>query len=112
MILNLEKLLLKEDMNGEDAIFSKKQYQILKVMISNRKVKNEEVRYYQPRFKRWIDSTKWDSIAERLSDENVSIITQVMNAEKDGDCSWLIWKCCDHVLDNIRTIAKKIDRLT
>ena len=28
-------------------------------------VKNEEVRYYQPRFKKWIDSTKWDSIAER-----------------------------------------------
>lgn len=76
------------------------------------KVKNEEVRYYQPRFKRWIDSTKWDSIAERLPDENISIITQVMNAEKDGDCSWLIWKCCDHVLDNIRATAKKIDRLT
>jgi hypothetical protein len=35
-----------------------------------------------------------------------------MNAEKDGDCSWLIWKCCDHVLDNIRAIAKKIDGLT
>lgn len=75
-------------------------------------VKNEEVRYYQPRFKRWIDSTKWDSIAERLPDENISIITQVMNAEKDGDCSWLIWECCDHVLDNIRAIAKKIDGLT
>ena len=48
---------------------------------------NEEVKYYQPRFARWIKSPKWDSIAERLSDTNMSIITRVMNAEKDGDCS-------------------------
>ena len=75
-------------------------------------IDNEEVKYYQQRFARWIQSAKWDSIAERLSETYMTIITQVMNAEKDGDCSWLIWKCCDHVLDNIRTIAKKIDRLT
>lgn len=75
-------------------------------------IDNEEVKYYQQRFARWIQSAKWDSIAERLSETYMTIITQVMNAEKDGDCSWLIWKCCDHVLDNIRAIAKKIDGLT
>lgn len=73
------------------------------------KVKNEEVRYYQPRFKKWIDSTKWDSIAERLPDEHISIITQVMNAEKDGDCSWLVWHECDHVLESIRKIANRLN---
>lgn len=31
------KTVTKEDMNGEEAIFSKKQHQILKAMISNRK---------------------------------------------------------------------------
>ena len=71
-------------------------------------VENEEIKYYQPRFARWIKSPKWDSIAERLSDASMSIITQVMNAEKDGDCSWVIWKNCDAVLDNIRKIAKNL----
>ena len=67
-----------------------------------------EIRHYQPRFARWIQSEKWDSIAERLSETYMNIIIQVMNAEKDGDCSWIIWHECDHVLDYIRKIAKKI----
>lgn len=66
-----------------------------------------EIKYYQPRFARWIQSAKWDSIAERLSETYMDIIIQVMNAQKDGDCSWIIWHECDHVLDNIRKIAKK-----
>lgn len=69
-----------------------------------------EIKYYQPRFARWIQSAKWDSIAERLSETYMDIIIQVMNAQKDGDCSWIIWHECDHVLDNIREIAKKIDK--
>ena len=71
-------------------------------------IKNEEVKYYQPKFARWIKSEKWDFIAERLSDVSISKITQVMNAEKDGDCSWVVWKNCDNVLEHIRRIAKKI----
>ena len=47
------------------------------------KVENEEVKYYQSRFARWIKSPKWDNIAERLSDTSMSIIIQVMNAKKD-----------------------------
>ena len=62
---------------------------------------NEEVKYYQPRFARWIKSPKWDSIAERLSDTNMSIITRVMNAEKDGDCRGIF-----------RSYAEKCDRKT
>lgn len=69
-----------------------------------------EINYYQPRFARWIQSAKWDSIAERLSETYMDIIIQVMNAQKDGDCSWIIWHECDHILDNIRKIAKKIDK--
>lgn len=69
-----------------------------------------EIKYYQPRFARWIQSAKWDSIAERLSETYMDIIIQVMNAQKDGDCSWIIWHECDHVLDNIRKIAKKINK--
>lgn len=69
-----------------------------------------EIKYYQPRFARWIQSAKWDSIAERLSETYMDIIIRVMNAQKDGDCSWIIWHECDHVLDNIRKIAKKIDK--
>lgn len=69
-----------------------------------------EIKYYQPRFARWIQSAKWDSIAERLSETYMDIIIKVMNAQKDGDCSWIIWHECDHVLDNIRKIAKKIDK--
>ena len=52
-------------------------------------IDNGEVKYYQPRFAKWIQSAKWDSIAERLSETSMSLITQVMNAEKDGDCSWI-----------------------
>ena len=48
-------------------------------------IDNGEVKYYQPRFAKWIQSAKWDSIAERLSETSMSLITQVMNAEKDGD---------------------------
>lgn len=69
-----------------------------------------KIKYYQPRFARWIQSAKWDSIAERLSETYMDIIIQVMNAQKDGDCSWIIWHECDHILDNIRKIAKKIDK--
>lgn len=72
-------------------------------------IENEEVKYYQPKFARWIKSVKWDSIAERLSEVNMTIITQVMNAEKDGDCSWIVWHECDHVLDNIRKIANQLN---
>lgn len=45
-------------------------------------IDNGEVKYYQPRFAKWIQSAKWDSIAERLSETSMSLITQVMNAEK------------------------------
>ena len=68
----------------------------------------EEVKYYQPRFRRWINSNFWDSIAERLLETDIAIIEKVMNAEKDGDCSWIVWKNCDYVLDRIRSISKKI----
>lgn len=71
-------------------------------------MENQEVRYYQPRFARWIKSNKWDSIAENLSDTCIAIIIQVMNANSDGDCSWVVWKNCDYVLDRIRDIDKKM----
>lgn len=70
---------------------------------------NEEVNYYKPKFSRWIRSAKWDSIAEKLFDADIAIITKVMNAEKDGDCSWIIWKNCDYVLDRIRKIDKSLE---
>lgn len=71
-------------------------------------MENEEVNYYKPRFKKLIKSDKWDNIAERLSDISMETITQVMNAEKDGDCSWIIWKNCDYVLGRIRSISKDL----
>lgn len=71
-------------------------------------MENEECRYYQPRFRRWIQSEKWDSIAEKMPEVCMGIVTQVMRAEKDGDCSWIVWKNCDYVLDRIRSIAKTI----
>ena len=72
-------------------------------------MENEEVKYYQPRFQRWINSDKWEFIAEKLSETSMNIIKQVMNAEKDGDCSWIVWHQCDNVLDMIRKIAKQIN---
>lgn len=71
-------------------------------------METEEVKYYQPKFERWLKSDKWDSIAEKLSDTHISIIKQVMNAKKDGDCSWIVWHQCDNVLDRIRKIAKQL----
>lgn len=41
-----------------------------------------EIKHYQPRFARWIQSAKWDDIAERLSETYMNIIIRVMNAEK------------------------------
>jgi len=69
---------------------------------------NEQVRYYKPRFARWIKSNKWDLIAEELSDISTAVVTKVMNAEKDSDCSWIVWANCDHVLDSIRRIDKNL----
>lgn len=45
-------------------------------------MENKGVNYYKPRFKRWIESKRWDSIAERLSDTSMETITQVINAKK------------------------------
>lgn len=73
------------------------------------KVINEQVKYYQPRFRKWINSDKWEYISEKLSDTTISIIKQVMNAKKDGDCSWIVWHQCDYVLENIKKIAKQIN---
>ena len=69
----------------------------------------EEVSYYQPKFRRWIDSRKWNNISERL-ENYVGVIGMVMSAEYDGDCSWVIWKQCDYILERIRQIAKEINR--
>lgn len=71
-------------------------------------IEYNEIKYYQPRFKRWINSKYWDSISENLSDIHIDIITRVMNAEKDSDCSYIIWKQCDYVLDKIRMIKERI----
>lgn len=68
----------------------------------------DEVKCYQPKFRRWINSENWDSIANKLLDTDIAIIEKVMNAKKDGDCSWIVWKNCDYVLDRIRNINKKI----
>lgn len=68
----------------------------------------EEIKYYQPRFRRWINSEYWDIISGELSDLYIDIITRVMNAKKDGDCSWIIWAQCDYILDTIRKIRKNI----
>lgn len=73
-------------------------------------MENEEVKYWQPRFRKWIKSDKWDYISEKLSDTSISIIRQVMNAEKDGDCSWVVWHQCGNVLERIRTIDKQIHK--
>ena len=64
-------------------------------------IDNGEVKYYQPRFAKWIQSAKWDT--------SMSLITQVMNADKDGDCSWIVWYECDHVLESIRKIANRLN---
>lgn len=72
------------------------------------KLEYNELNYYKPRFARWIKSNKWDSIAEKLTDTHMEIITRVMNAEKDKDCSWIIWGNCDYVLDRIRNISKEL----
>ena len=72
-------------------------------------MENEEVKYYQPRFRKWINSDKWEFIAEKLSETSMNIIKQVMNVEKDGDCSWIVWHQCDNVLDRIKKIAKQIN---
>ena len=68
---------------------------------------NEQARYYQSRFSRWIKSSKWDSISEELLDTDIAIIAKVMNAEKDSNCSWMVWANCDYVLDRIGKISKR-----
>lgn len=67
-----------------------------------------ELKYYKPRFERWVKSENWDSIAGRLSDACMDIIIHVMNAEKDGDCAYIVWANCDYVLDRIRTINRDL----
>lgn len=71
-------------------------------------LETEEVKYYQPKFARWIKSKNWDSIADKLPDTCMAIIINVMKAEKDRDCSWIVWKNCDYVLEKIREINKKL----
>ncbi len=72
-------------------------------------METEEVNYYKPRFARWIKSNKWTALQkDYLMHIYMEIITMVMNAEKDGDCSWIIWSNCDYVLNRIRNISKEL----
>lgn len=71
---------------------------------------DEQIKYYQPRFKRWIKSSGWDGIVGRLPNASINIITKVVNAKKDDDCSWIVWANCDYVLSEIRRINEKMKR--
>lgn len=75
-----------------------------------KEVNNEYVKYYQQRFKRWIQSQYWDSIANELNATYVDIISRVMNAEKDSDLSWIVWVQCDNILERIRDIRRHIGK--
>lgn len=66
----------------------------------------KEIKYYQPIFAKWISSNYWEYIAEYLSAADMSIITKVMNAHEDGDCSWLVWHECDRILKQIEKHLK------
>lgn len=69
---------------------------------------NDEINYYQPKFRKWILSKYWDDIVERLTDTEVNIITRVMNAERDEDCNYVLWKQCDYILERIQKKRKEI----
>ena len=71
-------------------------------------IEMDEVKYWKPRFERWLKSDKCESIANELYDTDIAIISKIMNAEKDEDCNWLVWKNCDYVLEHIRKIATKL----
>lgn len=72
-------------------------------------MENEEVKYYQPKFARWIKSNKWDDIAEKLTATQIDIVSRVMKVEKDGDLSWNTWLQCDHILERIRKISNELN---
>ena len=67
-----------------------------------------EVNYFHTRFKRWINSKKWDYISERLSDSDIDILTRVMNCEYDEQLSWVVWRYCDYLLEKIIKYSKEI----
>lgn len=67
-----------------------------------------EVNYFHARFKRWINSQKWDYISERLSENDIDILTRVMNCEYDEQLSWVVWKYCDYLLEKIIKYSKEI----
>lgn len=69
---------------------------------------NDEINYYQPKFRKWILSKYWDDIAERLTDTEIDIITRVMNAKCDEDCNYIVWKQCDYILERIKKKRKDI----
>lgn len=68
----------------------------------------DNVKYYKPKFQKWIDSPYWDSIVGKLYDTDIAIVEKVMQAKNDGDCNWLVWSNCDYVLERIKMVYKKI----
>lgn len=67
---------------------------------------NKELRNYQQEFKRLIDSKKWDSVTETISDVDISIIIKIMNAETYKDVNCTVMRNAQYTLENVR---EKVD---
>lgn len=69
---------------------------------------NKELREYQAKFKRLIQSQKWDAIASDIYDVHMSTVTKIMNAKSYKDVSWIVWNNADYALEHIRYMFKQV----
>lgn len=70
---------------------------------------NAELRKWQNRAKRLIASAYYDSAAEELSDNDISILTRVTNAESHKDITSYLWNSgmIERVLDKVARKVKE-----
>ncbi len=68
----------------------------------------KELKKYQKWFERQIQSKDWDSIANRVGDLHMTIITKLMNAQKPNELNYLIWSQLDYVKERIKEIRKTL----
>ncbi len=77
-------------------------------MIDSENENLKELRKYQKWFGRQIQSKNWDSIANRMSDLHIRIISRVMKAENPNELNYIIWKQLDYVKELIIKIRKSL----
>ena len=68
---------------------------------------NTELKYFQNKLGKYINSDKWDTIGEQLSNTIISQISMINSAETHKDISWLVWNNMEYITNLVGDMYNK-----